>query len=510
MAGKLAAGVIVLSLLASAPAAAQQGSVQLSSETQIVASDPSRRTGEPGFQPDFGINWLEPQSRFGQFQMEVHGTGNGDSVRLGRTLIAVRDLKSRGFRWTFEAGDTYTMPGGDYQFSNLSAPAITFRGGSLSATSARTTVQLIGGRSTALRNVFGTDPDGLGQALGLARVSYQTTDHLQLTGRAAHVRTWDLDEFTRTVDASDQGGFGGRFVATPALQFVADGSYVHYRATGATSFVSDYSYLVGAHALLSRGWVEVNASRFSPGDLPVLNASLQDRSGIFTAAEYDVLSRLRLFGGWETVDTNINPYGIAQLRPEGTVDRGYGGARVQVGGRSSMTVRVEDGGRLWRPAIAATPLTQPIPATSDTGLVSAEWQSSLRALTVFGRYSRRANIDSSFAGSTYTQHDTSGQFYLNMSRHTQLFGVATVTQQDLASGGGSTFLEVTGRRPAAGFRSRIVAAHGRDGYPQSRSPHRPARAARRAERRPQRPVDLSDIDRVQRLPGPSPGRARPG
>ena len=33
---------------------------------------------------------------------------------------------------------------------------------------------------------------------------------------------------------------------------------------------------------------------------------------------------------------------------------------------------------------------------------------------------------------------------LNMSRHTQLFGVATVTQQDLASGGGSTFLEVTG------------------------------------------------------------------
>ena len=141
VAGKLAAGVVVLGLLASAPAAAQQGSVQLSSETQIVASDPSRRTGEPGFQPDFGINWLEPQSRFGQFQMEVHGTGNGDSVRLGRTLIAVRDLKSRGFMWTFEAGDTYTMPGSDYQFSNLSAPAITFSGGSLSATSARTTVQ---------------------------------------------------------------------------------------------------------------------------------------------------------------------------------------------------------------------------------------------------------------------------------------------------------------------------------------------------------------------------------
>ena len=65
-----------------------------------------------------------------------------------------------------------------------------------------------------------------------------------------------------------------------------------------------------------------------------------------------MLTRLRLFGGWETVDTNINPYGIAQLRPEGTVDRGYGGARVQVGEPIELHVRVEDGGRLWRPAIA--------------------------------------------------------------------------------------------------------------------------------------------------------------
>ena len=157
-----------------------------------------------------------------------------------------------------------------------------------------------------------------------------------------------------------------------------------------------------------------------------------------------MLTRLRLFGGWETVDTNINPYGIAQLRPEGTVDRGYGGGRVQVGSRSSFTLRIEDGGRLWRPAIAATPQSLAIPATSDTGVVSAEWQTSLHALTVFGRYARRENIDTTLSGSTYTQHDTSGQFFLNMNPHTQLFGVATVTQQDLAVGGGTTFLEFTG------------------------------------------------------------------
>ena len=36
---------------------------------------------------------------------------------------------------------------------------------------------------------------------------------------------------------------------------------------------------------MSRGWFQINASRFSPGDFPVLNASLQDRSGLFTAGD---------------------------------------------------------------------------------------------------------------------------------------------------------------------------------------------------------------------------------
>jgi len=444
VAGRLATIAAALALCAAVPAVAQQGSLRLSSETQIVATDPSRRTSEPGFQPDFGINWLEPKSRYGQFQMEVHGAGSGDSLQLGRTSISVRDLKSRGFQWTFDAGDTYTAPGTDYQFSNLSAPAVTFRGGSILARGTRTTFQVLGGQTTALRNVFGSDPDALGQTLAIARATYQASNRFQFNGRAARTRTWDLEEFARTVDASDQAGAGTRIVARPMLQFVADGSYVHYRATGATSFVSDYSYLAGTHLLLSRGWVQVNASRYSPGDLPVLNAALQDRSGIFSAGEYDVLSRLRVFGGWERVNTNINPYGIAQLRPEGTADRGYGGARVQIGGRSSFTLRVEDGGRLWHPAIAATALTPAIPATSDTGVVTAEWQSSLKELTIFGRYSRRDNVDTSLSGSSYTQHDSSGQFFLNLSRHTQVFGVATVTEQAFLDGSGSTYLELTG------------------------------------------------------------------
>ena len=252
MAGKLATIVAALGLCASAPAIAQQGSVQLSSETQIVASDPSRRTGEPGFQPDFGINWMEPQSAASgnsRWKSEARATETASGWAAPSSAFAT--CKSRGFKWTFEAGDTYTTPATDYQFSNLSAPSVTFRGGSILAHSARTSFQVLGGQSTALRNVFGTNPDGLGQTLAIARASYQASDHLQLNGRAAHTRTWDLDEFVRTVDASDQGGFGARVIANPMWQFVADGSYVHYRATGATSYVSDYSYLAGTHVLLS-------------------------------------------------------------------------------------------------------------------------------------------------------------------------------------------------------------------------------------------------------------------
>ena len=46
----------------------------------------------------------------------------------------------------------------------------------------------------------------------------------------------------------------------------------------------DYSVSRGAHSPALRGWFQINASRFSPGDFPVLNASLQDRSGLFTRA----------------------------------------------------------------------------------------------------------------------------------------------------------------------------------------------------------------------------------
>ena len=294
--------------------------------------------------------WTQPGRRFGQFQLELRGTRRGEELHLGRTWLALRDARARGVSWTLEGGDLYAPPSFlDYQFSNLSAPAITFTGGAVSAKSKSVAFQVVAGRSTAWRNIFGTDPDTLGQTVGLARASYRATPRLQLTARGSRVRTTDLKEFPHTIDDSDQAGGGMRFIVTPCSSSSPTARSSAIARPVRPTPINDYSYLAGAHVLLSRGWVQVNASRYSPGDMPVLNASLQDRSGVFTAAEYDLVERVRLFGGWETLDTNINPSGIALQRPMAATNRRFGGVRLRVAARSTFTVRIEDGGRVSRP-----------------------------------------------------------------------------------------------------------------------------------------------------------------
>jgi sporulation related protein len=448
----------VLVLLVSAPAAAgQQGSIQLSTATQLVEGDRQRRAGERAFEPDFGVSFLQPRSNFGELQLEVRGTRRGDKLHLGRASFAVRDAKARGISWTLEGGDISSGPAlENYQFSNLGAASITFSGAAITAKTRRGTTQFVAGRSTAWRNIFGTDPDTLGQSLALARTSYEHNPRLQVNARAVRVRTWNTKEFARTIDASDQAGGGTRFVLTPSIHLAADGSFVRYRATGALTPVNDVSYLVGAHVLLSRGWFQVNRSRFAPGDFPVLNAYLLDRDGLFAAGEYDVLSRVRLFGGWDSTATNINPTGTSLLRPEATTNRGSAGVRVRVSARTSAAVRIEDGGRVAKPILKGpTPQSTETPTTSDTGLVSAELQSTIGPLSAFGRYARRDNVDSTFASSTFTQHDTSGQMYLNLSRRTQLFGQATLTSQRAASGSANRFVQLTAGAQQQVFRQGL-------------------------------------------------------
>jgi cell division septation protein DedD len=438
-----AAYCAALTVAAAATAAAQQGSLQISTDTQIVEGHAQRRLAERRFEPDFGVIWTQPGQRFSQLQVELRASRRGDELHLGRSWFALRDARVRGFAWTLEGGDLYTPPSFvDYHFTNLSAPAITFTGGALTGKSKTVSLQIAGGRSTAWRNIFGTDPDALGQTVGLARASYQATPRVQLLARGSRVRTNDLREFPRTIDASDQAGGGVRFVLTPSINLIGDAGYVRYRATGAAAAVQDYSYLAGAHVLIARGWVQFNASRYSPGDLPVLNASLHDRSGIFSAGEYDLFGRLRVFGGWERLDTNIAPSGTALERPIAETERQFGGLRFRLAGRTMLSLRVEEGGRVARPPVPGSRAAL-FASSSDTGSQTAELQTAIGRLTAFARYSRRDSVDSVFTASTYDQEDTAGQFFLNLSRETQLFGLAMFTKNRLAAGGGGSYLQLT-------------------------------------------------------------------
>ena len=340
-------------LLPAVPAGAQQGSVQLTGAGQVVTGDPQRLAGQNQVEPDLAVNWLQPGKRFGLFQLEVRGARRGNEPHLGRVLVAFRDVKYRGVVWTFEGGDTYFSPAiGDYRLTNLFTPAVMFTGGSIAARTSNSSVTVIAGRASAWRSIFGTDPDTLQQTLGIARVTHRFGDRLDVNARASRIRTSDLEEFGYTIDASDQGGGGVKFAVTPEFHLAADATAVSYRRAGATTWEHDPSYMVGASWLHKRGWLQVNASRFSPGDFPVLNYSLQDREGIFAAGDMDVLPRVRLSGGWETFRTNLDPTASldgTRPPPRSTGERLFAGVRLLMWSRSSFTVRAEQGDRRSRP-----------------------------------------------------------------------------------------------------------------------------------------------------------------
>ena len=77
-----AAPLLLILVAATAAEAQQQGSVQLSTDTQILSGDPQRRGQEHPFEPDFGMLWTQPATRFGQFQMELRASRRGDDIHL--------------------------------------------------------------------------------------------------------------------------------------------------------------------------------------------------------------------------------------------------------------------------------------------------------------------------------------------------------------------------------------------------------------------------------------------
>ena len=105
--------------------------------------------------------------------------------------------------------------------------------------------------------------------------------------------------------------------------------------------------------------------------MPVLNASLQDRSGFFSAGEYDLLQAASAcFGGWENLDTNIRPTGTARCCGRSTTTRHFGGDAPPAGRRArSLAVRVEERRSASRshPSSFGSDRRRSSRSTSDTG-----------------------------------------------------------------------------------------------------------------------------------------------
>ncbi len=232
-----------------------------------------------------------------------------------------------------------------------------------------------------------------------------------------------------------------RYSLTPTLQLVADGSLVSYRRTGSQRREGDGSYLGGLNWLHSRGWVQVNASRFSPGDFPALNNPLQDRQGLFAAGDYDLVPRVRVSAGWENFRVNLKPEAsAASSRPtaQGAGSREFGGVRLQVTPRSGVTFRGERGDR------QSKPLGPGFASDSDTGSWSAEWQGAVRQTTAFVRYSARANVEHLNLSGSYDQRDLSAQLFANLPHGSQIFGTTMLTRTAFGPGGGSNYWQAGG------------------------------------------------------------------
>ncbi len=201
-----------------------------------------------------------------------------------------------------------------------------------------------------------------------------------MTARASRIRNQDLAEYTNTIAASDEAGGGVRYAVTSSLQVIADGSAVRYRRVGSTVRESDGSGLVGLNWLHSRGWIQANVSRFSPGETPTVNSPLQDRAGQFIAGEFDLVRQLRVFGGWEAFRSNLDASaalaaGFQLPRNSGT--RQFGGVRTTIGSRSTMTFRAETGDRISKFDINRQDIQ------SDTGVLSADFQTAIGKMNGF-------------------------------------------------------------------------------------------------------------------------------
>ena len=429
-------------LLVAAPAAAQQGSVQVIVASQVTTGDPSRTGGLPGYQPDFGLSWFRPTTNWGTLSLDAHAARSGNDPRLGRALFAVKDLKRHGLTWNFSAGDSaYTPFLTEYGFSNLFAPQVTFRGGSLSAAGANTSLSITAGRVTVFRDLFAANAETLGQSLFVARVSQKVTTWLEVVAHASRVRSQDLKEFNTLIESSDDAGAGIRVNVTKTVQIIGDAGLTSFRRKNATTWEQKPSMLVGTRWTGKQGWFQVDAHRFSPGNFSVFNNPYTDREGVFAGGEYTLPRHVSVFGGWDVFANHLDPANSNDGTTRGTAARMYVGARVPITSHLSFAARVEDGARTSKPSRSS------VGYESDTGTKSAEWQVTFSKWNATGRYERRSNVDISGGlrapTSTFTEHDLSGQLFYKVTHATQVFATVFLTERRDPIGGGQSFWQAS-------------------------------------------------------------------
>lgn len=431
-------------LLVAAPAAAQQGSVQVIAASNVTTGDPERTGALQGYQPDFGVSWFQPTTNWGTFSFDGHAVRNGSDPRLGRALFAVRGLKADGLTWNLSAGDSaYTPFLTDYGFSNLFAPQVTFRGGSITATGTNTSLSITAGRVTVFRDLFAANAETLGQSLFVARASQKVTKWFEVVVHASRVRTQDLMEFSYLIESSDDAGAGIRVNATKTLQVIADAGLTSYRRKDATSWEQKPSMLVGTRWTGKQGWFQVDAHRFSPGNFSVFNNPYNDREGVFAGGEYTLPAHVSVFGGWDVFsnDRQAETATAANVWSIGTASRAYAGARVPINSHLSFGARIEDGARTSKPSQYS------VGYESDTGAKSAEWQLTFSKWNATGRYERRSNVDISGGlgapTSTFTEHDVSGQLLYRATNAAQVFGTLFLTERRDQMGHGQSFWQAS-------------------------------------------------------------------
>jgi hypothetical protein len=400
------------------PVIAQQNTLRVISLTQLVPVNESGRGGQQAHESDLHVDLRHATPQSGLFRLDAQVVKHLHGLCVGHAGLIWDDVRLADLRWSFSGGDSFLTPVVTrYGFSDLFAPAIPFRGVAVVASSARRSLEVNVGRVTALRNVFGSDPETLGQSVIAGQVRQAFGPRFELIVHGSRIRTSDLGEFAYELDASEAAAITGRYRVIPSMEVLVDGGMSRYRRGGLRSFERDASLLLGTGWTVARGWLQVNAHRFSAGHLSLLNYPLNDRTGTFAAGEFDLVPQVRIFGGVENFRVNLHPERARQAlhsTPPGTSRHGYGGVRVNVRARSALSVRTEAGGRSFR-QIRPDTLFE-----TGTGVIITEWHSGFSAHDAYVRYERRSNADLRPARERSIQHDAHAQMFLAVSGQSRL------------------------------------------------------------------------------------------